>query len=109
MDGAKSRLERLGYRVTACPDPAWAADLLRGRHHYRLAAVSSALDPSSQAEILRAVERSPRPPKLMLLMDALDSSSIHARRDGMLTHRLTPDIDAFVRALAAEVPVRPKP
>lgn len=104
VDGAKSRLERLGFEVTACPEPAWAADLLSEKSAFDLAAVSSEIDPASQAEILRTVKDHPRPPRLMILLDNLDTASILYRKEGhVLTHRVSEDPEAFVRAVVEQL------
>jgi len=104
VDGAKSRLEKLGFEVTACPEPAWAVDLLSGNASFDLAAVSSEIDPAAQAAILKALRKHRHPPRLMLLLDNLDTASIFFRQEGdLLTHRVSGDPEAFVRAVVAEV------
>lgn len=104
MDGAKSRLERLGFEVTACPEPAWAADLLSEKSAFDLAAVSSEIDPAAQALILKTVRSHPRPPRLMILLDNLDTASIFYRKEGdVLTHRVSGDTEAFVRAVVEQL------
>jgi hypothetical protein len=109
MDQARGRLERAGIQVTSCPEPAWALDLLEGDARFHLVAVSSETDLSTQAQLLEAVRRMRKPPKLMLLLDRLDSSSIHVRQDGFLAHRLSDDLDAFVREVEAHLRPPPRP
>ena len=117
VDQAKQRLESVGYGVTDCLEPEWAADLLSGSRPYDLACITSELDPSAQAEIMRAIKKLPGAPKLMLLMDALDSASVSLRAGmttssaGMLTHRLSEDVTEFVRAVVAQlgIPLQPRP
>ncbi|HXX94881.1 MAG TPA: hypothetical protein VEN81_14735 [Planctomycetota bacterium] len=116
VDQAKQRLETVGYKVTDCLEPEWAADLLGGSRLYDLACISSELDPSAQAGILRALRKIPSAPKLMILMDALDSASVSLRAGattstpGILTHRLTEDVTDFVRAVVDQlgIPLRPR-
>jgi len=104
VDGAKSRLERLGFEVTACPEPAWAADLLSGNSSFDLVAVSSEIDPAAQAQIVKTVKAHPRPPRLMILLDNLDTASIFYRKEGdLLTHRVSGDTEAFVRAVVEQL------
>jgi hypothetical protein len=79
VDQAKQRLEAVGYQVTDCLEPEWAADLLAGSRPFDLACISSELDPSAQAGILRTIKRLPAAPKVMILMDALDSASVQLR------------------------------
>lgn len=109
-DQARSRLERLGYEVAECPEPSWAADLLTGSRPFDLVAVSSEIDPSSQARILRAIKKRRAAPKLMILLDQLDSSTLAYRsQSGLLTHRVGPDPEPFVRAVAEAVGPAPRP
>ena len=115
VDQAKQRLESVGYGVTDCLEPEWAADLLGGSRAYDMACISSELDPSAQAEIMRAIRKLAAAPKLMLLMDALDSASVSLRAGlttssaNLLTHRLSEDVTEFVRAVVAHlgIPLRP--
>lgn len=114
VDQAKQRLEAVGYRVTDCLEPDWVADLLEGSRPFDLACVSSELDPSAQADILRAVKNRTVAPKLMILLDALDSSSVSIRAETptsgeLLTHRLSGDVTDFVRAVVDQlgIPLRP--
>ena len=116
VDQAKQRLETVGYKVTDCLEPEWAADLLAGSRPFDLACVSSELDPSAQAEIMRALKKLPSAPKLMLLLDALDSASVSLRAGattssgGLLTHRVSEDVTEFVKAVVAQlgIPLRPR-
>jgi len=116
VDQAKGRLEAVGYRVTDCLEPEWAADLLAGSRPFDLACISSELDPSAQAGILRAIKKLPSAPKVMILMDALDSASVNLRAGittstpGLLTHRLSEDVTEFVRAVVDQlgIPLRPQ-
>jgi len=104
VDRAKSSLERLGFEVTACPEPSWAVDLLSADAGWDLAAISSEIDPSAQARILRAVKGCRRPPRLMILLDNLDTSSMVFRQEGdLLTHRISADVEDFVRAVVGQV------
>lgn len=102
-DRAKDLLEQAGCDVVACLEPGWAADLLDGSNFFDLAAVSSETDPMTQAQILKAVGRRTVPPKILLLLDALDSASVLIRRGGLLTHRLTPDAGEFVKTVLSHV------
>jgi hypothetical protein len=116
VDQAKQRLEAVGYRVTDCLEPEWAADLLAGSRPFDLACISSELDPSAQAGILRVIKKLPSAPKVMILMDALDSASVSLRAGittstpGLLTHRLSEDVTEFVRAVVDQlgIPLRPR-
>lgn len=116
VDQAKQRLESVGYSVTDCLEPEWAADLLAGSRPFDLACISSELDPSAQAGIMRAVKKLPAAPKLMILLDALDSASVSLRAGlttssaGFLTHRLSEDVTEFVRAVVGQlgIPLRPR-
>lgn len=116
VDQAKQRLEAVGYGVTDCLEPEWAADLLSGSRPFDLACISSEVDPSGQAEIMRAIKKLPAIPKLMILMDALDSASVNLRAGlttssaGILTHRLSEDVTEFVRAVVEQlgIPLRPR-
>jgi len=116
VDQAKQRLEAVGYTVTDCLEPEWAEDLLAGSRPFDLACISSELDPSAQAGIMRAVKKLAAVPKLMILMDALDSASVSLRAGptttsaGILTHRLTEDVTEFVRAVVDQlgIPLRPR-
>jgi hypothetical protein len=106
MGQAKTRLEKLGYHVTVCPEPSWVADLLNGSRPFDLAAVSSELDPTTQAQILRTLRQNARPTKLLLLLDELDSESMNYRTDSPVqTHRLTSDLGAFVDAVNSHLGV----
>ncbi len=110
VDRAKARLEKLGFEVTACPEPAWAVDLLSGNAAFDLAAVSSEIDPAAQAEVLKAIKGHRHPPRLMLLLDNLDTASIFFRQEGdLVTHRVSEDTEAFVRAVVEQVGLPPRP
>jgi hypothetical protein len=116
VDQAKQRLEAVGYSVTDCLEPEWVEDLLAGSRPFDLACVTSELDPSRQAGILRAVKKIPSAPRLLILMDALDSASVNLRAGattttpGLLTHRISEDITDFVRVVVDElgIPLRPR-
>jgi hypothetical protein len=113
VDQAKQKLEAVGYRVTECLEPEWAADLLTGSRPFDLACISSELDPSEQAAILKALRKVGTPPRLMLLLDALDSASISFRTSsggGFLTHRVSDDVRDFVQAVVDQlgIPLRPR-
>ena len=104
VDRAKTRLESLGFEVTSCPEPSWAVDLLSGSVAYDLAVISSEIDPDAQARILKAVRKHRHPPRLMILLDNLDTSSMIFRRDSdLVTHRVTEDTEAFVKAVVDQV------
>ncbi len=104
VDRVKAPLEKLGYEVTVCPEPSWAADLLAENRPFDLAALSSEIDPLTQSRILSAARKRRRPPKLMLLLDHLDPATYLFRRAGpLVTHRLSEDSDAFVRAVMDQV------
>ena len=111
VDQAKQRLEAMGYSVTECLEPDWTADLLAGSRPYDLAAVTSELDPMAQAAILKLVRESRAGTKVMLLLDQLDSATIHFKgTTGLLTHRISPDnIAEFALAVAAQVGAAPRP
>jgi len=116
VDQAKQRLETVGYDVTDCLEPEWVEDLLGGSRPFDLACISSELDPSAQASILRAVKKIASAPKVMILMDALDSGSMSLRAGitttaaGLLSHRITEDVSDFVRAVVEQlgIPLRPR-
>ena len=107
LDQAKQRLESMGYSVTECLEPDWAPDLLAGSRPYDLAAVTSELDPSAQAAIMKLVTKNRSATKIMMLLDQLDSASMHVRgKSGILTHRISADnMHEFALAVAAQVGV----
>jgi CheY-like chemotaxis protein len=110
VDQAKQRLEAMGYSVTECLEPEWAVDLLAGSRPYSLAAVTSELDPSAQAAILKLVKEGGTGTKILLLLDELDSASMMvSRRTGMLTHRIAKDnLHDFAVLVAAQVGPAPR-
>jgi DNA-binding NtrC family response regulator len=111
VDQAKQRLETVGYKVTDCLEPEWAADLLQGSRPYDLACISSELDAASQAAILRMMQKKGAALKLVLLLDELDSASINIRKGGgLLTYRISGDIQEFVKLVVDQlgIPVRPR-
>jgi hypothetical protein len=105
VDQAKQRLESMGYSVTECLEPDWTPDLLAGSRPYDLAAVTSELDPMAQGAILKLVRESKTGTKIMMLLDQLDSATIHFKANSeMLTHRISTDnIHEFAIAVAAQV------
>jgi hypothetical protein len=107
VDQAKQRLESMGYSVTECLEPDWTPDLLAGSRPYNLAAVTSELDPMVQAAILKLVRGNKTGTKVMLLLDQLDSATIHFKADSeLVTHRIAPDnLHEFALAVAAQVGV----
>lgn len=109
VDQAKGRLEQMGYSVTECLEPDWTPDLLAGSRPYDLAAVTSELDPAAQATILKLVRERKTATKIMLLLDDLDSATMHYKTQaGLLTHRISADnVHEFVIAVAAQVGVPP--
>jgi DNA-binding response OmpR family regulator len=111
VDQAKRRLEEMGYSVTDCLEMEWVADLLGGSRPFDLAAVSSELDPASQASILRSLTEKGGTTKLVMLLDALDSASMHYRaKTGFLTYRVSPEgIAEFALLVASQVGVPAKP
>lgn len=110
VDQAKQRLVTMGYDVTDCLEPDWVADLLGGSRPFNLAAVSSELDPAVQADVLRVLKNRSQPPKLVLLLDSLDSATVNFRADGpILTHRLTEKIEDFVRLVVDQVGIPDRP
>jgi hypothetical protein len=112
VDQARQRLEAIGYRVTDCLDPNLVVDLLTGPATFDLACVSSELDPSAQAAVLKALRKRTGGPRLLLLLDELDSASINFREGGaVLTHRVTACVSDFVRAVVEQLglPLRPTP
>jgi hypothetical protein len=110
VDQAKGRLESMGYSVTECLEPDWTPDLLAGSRPYDLAAVSSELDPAAQATILKLVRDRKTGTKILLLLDELDSATMHYKTvDGILTHRISQDnVHEFAVAVAAAVGVPPR-
>ena len=107
VDQAKGRLEAMGYSVTECLEPDWTPDLLAGSRPYDLAAVTSELDPAAQAAILKLVRERKTITKIMLLLDELDSATLHYKTQGeLLTHRISADnVHEFAIAVAAQVGV----
>ncbi|HUR38588.1 MAG TPA: hypothetical protein VM222_03805 [Planctomycetota bacterium] len=105
VDRAKGRLEALGYSVTECLEPDWTPDLLAGSRPYDLAAVTSELDPSAQATIMKLVKDGKTGTKILMLLDELDSATLHfTRQTGLLTHRISQDnVHEFAIAVAAQV------
>jgi hypothetical protein len=105
VDQAKGRLEALGYSVTECLEPDWTPDLLAGSRPYDLAAVTSELDPSAQAAIMKLLKDGKARTKIMMLLDDLDSATLHfTRQTGLLTHRISQDnVQDFAIAVAAQV------
>lgn len=97
----------MGYSVTECLEPEWTPDLLAGSRPFDLAAVTSELDPVAQGKILKMVRDRLSGTKIMLLLDQLDSATIHYRADsGLLTHRISRDnVHEFAIAVAAQVGV----
>jgi len=95
----------MGYSVTECLEPDWTPDLLAGSRPYSLAAVTSEMDPMVQGAILKLVREHKTGTKIMLLLDQLDSATIHFRANSeVLTHRIAPDnIHEFALAVAAQV------
>ena len=107
VDQAKGRLEAMGYSVTECLEPDWTPDLLAGSRPYDLAAVTSELDPSAQATILKLLKERKTGTKIMMLLDELDSATLHYKsQTGLLTHRISADnVHEFAIAVAAQVGV----
>ena len=107
MDQAKQRLVSMGYSVTECLEPEWVPDLVGGSRPYDLAAVTSELDPMAQAAVMKLVRERIGGTKIMLLLDQLDSATIHYKAgSGMLTHRIGPDnVHEFALTVAAQVGV----
>ncbi len=107
VDQAKQRLEQMGYSVTECLEPDWVPDLLTGSRPYNLAAVTSEMDPMAQAEILKVVRQQAGGTKIMMLLDQLDSATMHFRgNSNILTHRISSDnVAEFALAVAAQVGV----
>jgi hypothetical protein len=107
VDQAKGRLEAMGYSVTECLEPDWTPDLLTGSRPYDLAAVTSELDPSAQATIMKLVKDRKTSTKIMMLLDDLDSATLHYKaQTGLLTHRISADnVHEFAIAVAAQVGV----
>jgi hypothetical protein len=107
VDQAKGRLEAMGYSVTECLEPDWTPDLLAGSRPYDLAAVSSELDPTAQSTIMKLLREKKTMTKIMLLLDDLDSATMHFKsQSGLLTHRISQDnVHEFAIAVAAQVGV----
>jgi hypothetical protein len=82
-------------------------DLLGGSRPYDLAAVTSEMDPMAQAAILKLVKERLAGTKIMMLLDQLDSATIHYKGQGaILTHRIAADnVHEFAIAVAAQVGV----
>ncbi len=110
VDQAKGRLEAMGYSVTECLEPDWTLDLLAGSRPYDLAAVTSELDPSAQATIMKLLKERKTATKIMMLLDDLDSATLHYKsQTGLLTHRISADnVHEFAIAVAAQVGVAPR-
>lgn len=107
IDQAKQRLESMGYSVTECLEPDWVPDLIGGSRPFDLAAVTSEMDPMAQAEILKLVKGRVAGTKIMMLLDQLDSATMHYRKGSeVLTHRISADnVHEFALAVAAQVGV----
>ncbi|MFN3485534.1 MAG: hypothetical protein ACK44W_08640 [Planctomycetota bacterium] len=104
VDQARQRLEAIGYKVTDCLEPELVVDLLTGPATFDLACVSSELDPSAQASVVQALRRRTGGPRLILLLDELDSASVNFRDGGpVLTHRVTSDVSDFVRTVVEQL------
>jgi hypothetical protein len=97
----------MGYSVTECLEPDWVPDLLAGSRPYSLAAVTSEMDPMAQAEVLKLVRGQSGGTKIMMLLDQLDSATLHFRGNAnILTHRIASDnVAEFALAVAAQVGV----
>jgi hypothetical protein len=110
VDQAKGRLEEMGYAVTECLEPDWTPDLLAGSRPYDLAAVTSELDPSAQATIMKLLRDRKTGTKILLLLDELDSATLSVQsQSGLLTHRITGgNVHEFALAVAAAVGVPPR-
>lgn len=111
VDQARQRLEAIGYKVTDCLEPELVVDLLTGPATFDLACVSSELDPSAQANVVKALRRRTGGLRLILLLDDLDSASVNFRDGGpVLTHRVTADVSDFVRTVVEQLglPLRPR-
>lgn len=107
IDQAKQRLEAMGYSVTECLEPDWVPDLLAGSRPYDLAAVTSELDPTAQASIMRLIKEKKTMTKILMLLDELDSATmVYKQGTGLLTHRITGEnVHEFALAVAAQVGV----
>ena len=107
IDQAKQRLEQMGYSVTECLEPDWVPDLLGGSRPYDLAAVTTEMDPMAQAAVLKLVKERLAGTKIMMLLDQLDSATIHYKaHNSILTHRIASDnVHEFAIAVAAQVGV----
>jgi DNA-binding response OmpR family regulator len=107
VDQAKQRLESMGYSVTECLEPDWTPDLLAGSRPYDLAAVTSEMDPTAQASIMRLVKEKKTITKIMMLLDELDSATMNYKSGTeLLTHRISQDnVHEFALAVAAQVGV----
>ena len=105
VDQAKQRLESMGYSVTECLEPEWVPDLVGGSRPYDLAAVTTEMDPMAQAAVMKLVTGRIGGTKIMLLLDQLDSATIHFKgSSGILTHRIAQDnVHEFALAVAAQV------
>lgn len=107
IDQAKQRLEAMGYSVTECLEPDWVPDLLTGSRAYDLAAITSELDPTAQAAIMRLIKEKKTITKILMLLDELDSATmVYTQGTGLLTHRIAGDnVHEFALAVAAQVGV----
>ena len=110
VDQAKGRLEEMGYAVTECLEPDWTPDLLAGSRPYDLAAVTSEIDPTAQATIMKLLRDRKTGTKILLLLDELDSATMSVQaQSGLLTHRITGgNVHEFALAVAAAVGVPPR-
>jgi hypothetical protein len=110
VDQAKGRLEEMGYAVTECLEPDWTPDLLAGSRPYDLAAVTSEIDPTAQATIMKLLRDRKTGTKILLLLDELDSATMSVQaQSGLLTHRISSsNVHEFALAVAAAVGVPPR-
>ena len=110
VDKAKGRLEEMGYVVSECLELDWVPDLLAGSLPFDLAIVSSEMDPSGQAKIVRTLKERGAMTKLILLLDDLDSATSGGGgpRD-YVTHRIGSGVHELAVLVAAQIGLPPKP
>lgn len=110
VDKAKGRLVEMGYVVSECLELDWVPDLLAGSLPFDLAIVSSEMDPTGQAKIVRTLKERGALTKLILLLDEFDSAT--AAGSGSkeyVTHRIGSGVHELAVLVAAQIGLPPKP
>lgn len=109
VDKAKGRLEEMGYVVSECLELDWVPDLLAGSLPFDLAIVSSEMDPSGQAKIVRTLKERGAMTKLILLLDEFDSATTASGPKDYVTHRIGSGVHELAVLVAAQIGLPPKP